>query len=136
MTRPNVASSPVLLFIYGTLKRGHCRAPLLAEQRFLRSVHTKPIYQLIHCGSYPGLVGAGASDATAIEGELWEVSRDCLASLDHEEGVDVGLYQRAAIEIEGLSQRVEGYLYLHDTTLLADCGDCWTLKLERSVRGD
>lgn len=135
VTRHNDASRIAQLFIYGTLKRGHCRAPILAEQRFLRTVQTRPIYRMLNCGTYPGLVATGTGDGKAIQGELWEVDRVCLALLDSEEGVDVGLYKRAAIEVEGHPRRVEGYHYLHDISSLADCGNCWTLEFERGMLG-
>ena len=135
MTHPDDAPGTISLFIYGTLKHGHCRAPMLAGQRFLRSVLSKPIYRLLSCGTYPGLVVGGAGDGVTIEGELWEVDRICLATLDKLEGVDIGLYERAAIEVENHAGRVEGYLYLGDTASLADCGRCWTLEFERSVLG-
>ena len=133
MTQLSASTGSVLLFIYGTLKRGHCRARMLDGQRFIGGVQTKPIYRLVNCGKYPGLIRADTADGRAIEGELWEVDRVCLALLDEEEGVDVELYQRVAVEIEDQPHRVEGYLYLHDQSSLADCGNCWALEFERSV---
>ncbi len=135
MTQSNDVPGAVLLFIYGTLKRGHCRAAMLASQQFLRTVVTEPIYRLVNCGTYPGLVAVGAGDGVAIEGELWEVDRICLAFLDKAEGVDVGLYERVAMEVENQAKRVEGYHYLGDTASLADCGHCWTLDFERRLLG-
>ena len=133
MTQPIDSSEPALLFIYGTLKRGHCRAPLLAGQQFLETTRTSPIYRLFNCGTYPGLVRAEDDDGLAVEGEVWKVDKDCLALLDEEEGVDVGLYERAAVELQGGPRHVQGYLYPHDVGTLTDCGNCWTLKLERNT---
>jgi len=129
------APDPLVLFIYGTLKRGHCRAPMMAGQRFLQTARTEPIYRLVNCGVFPGLVPAETGGGLAVEGELWEVEPDCLARLDKEEGLDVGLYQRAAVAVADSTRRVEGYLYLRDTSTLADCGNCWTLEFERRVLG-
>ncbi len=136
MTQLNDVPTPVVLFIYGTLKRGHCRAPMLARQRFLKTVLSKPIYRLLNCGTYPGLVAVGAGQGIAIEGELWEVDQSCLALLDDVEGVDVGIYDRAPIEVRDHPRPVEGYHYLGDSASLADCGQCWTLEFERSVLGN
>lgn len=135
MTPSNLANDPAWLFFYGTLKRGHCRAPMLAGQQFLRTVRTAPLYRLVNCGSYPGMVLAETGRASAVEGELWQVDRECLALLDREEGVDMGLYQRVPIAMEDPSTPVEGYLYLRDTSSMADCGNCWTLEFERKVLG-
>lgn len=123
------------LFIYGTLKRGHCRAPMLRDQQFLRTARTAPEFRLFNCGTYPGLVPAHGGGGVAVEGELWVVDRACLARLDMEEGLDVGLYQRSAIQIPGVKQDVECYFYLQDVGSLQECGNCWTLDFERSVLG-
>ena len=136
MNRPEGTDAPTLLFIYGTLKRGHCRAPVLIRQRCLGAAQTRPIYRLFNCGTYPGLVRAGQDDGLSVEGELWEIDDDCLALLDDEEGIDKGLYERMPIEIEGKHQHADAYLYLHDTKLLADCGGNWSLQFERSVLGE
>lgn len=135
MTPSDLANHPTRLFFYGTLKRGHCRAPMLAGQQFLRAVRTAPIYRLVNCGSYPGMVLAETGRGSAVEGELWQVDGDCLALLDREEGVDVGLYQRAPIAMEDPSPLVEAYFYLRDTSSMADCGNCWTLEFERKMLG-
>ena len=70
MTQLSASTGSVLLFVYGTLKRGHCRARMLDGQRFIGGVQTKPIYRLVNCGKYPGLIRADTADGRAIEGEL------------------------------------------------------------------
>lgn len=135
MNPSDKTTRPALVFIYGTLKRGHCRAAMLAGQRFLGTARTAPNYRLVNCGTYPGLVPAAPGLGIAVLGEVWEVDRDCLAALDAEEGIDAGLYQRAGIDLEGHWPHVEGYLYLRDTTTLHECGNCWTLEFEQSVLG-
>ncbi len=114
-----------MLFVYGTLKRGHCREHLLAGQRLLGSTRTTNHYRLYNCGSYPGLVDA-PGNGLAIQGELWEVDANCLRQLDLVEEIDAGLYSRRGIEVESLIEgSVQAYYYEGPITGLADCGDCW-----------
>lgn len=112
-----------LLFVYGTLKRGFCRAGFLAGQKFLGEVQTEPLYRMYNCGSYPGL--RAESPGLAIQGELWEVDAECLMRLDVEEGVDEELYERRAIQLSPHREDVEAYFYLRSVAGMPDCGDCW-----------
>jgi gamma-glutamylcyclotransferase (GGCT)/AIG2-like uncharacterized protein YtfP len=122
----NAAGTMTRLFIYGTLKRGHGRAGLLADQHYLGEARTRPRYRLYRVDQYPGLVHA--EKGVAVEGELWDVKVECLAELDRVEAVDAGLYRRETIELEagGQQQPVEAYFYLHPVEGLEDCGRCWT----------
>lgn len=112
-----------LLFVYGTLKRGHCRELFLAGQTFLGEVQTEPLYRMYNCGSYPGL--REESPGAAIQGELWEVDSECLQRLDAEEGVGEGLYERRSIQLSRHRAGVEAYFYLRSVAGMPDCGDCW-----------
>lgn len=113
------------IFVYGTLKRGHCRAHFLNGQQFLGFAQSAPNYRMVNCGEYPGLIPA--TDGLSIEGELWEVDATCLAALDREECLDVGLYARRTIELRSPHETmsVEAYYYLGDTRGMPDCGCCW-----------
>lgn len=116
-----------LLFVYGTLKHGDVRAPLLDGQRFGGQASTAPLYKLYNTGEYPALVEASPLGIAglAIHGELWGVDAMCLARLDEEEGVDEGLYARRIVELAGEPRQAHGYLYLLPTDGMQDCGDCW-----------
>ena len=111
------------LFVYGTLKRGHCRAFVLDGQTFLRQARTQPRYRLHDVGPYPALVEAKAA-GTAIEGELWQIDDALIEKLDDIEGVDVNLFVRRAIEVEGEND-VVAYFYCRDVTSLPDPGPRW-----------
>lgn len=113
------------VFVYGTLKRGHCRAHFLNEQIFLGAARTEPLYRMVNCGEYPGLLAV--SEGRAIEGELWDVDHQCLQQLDREECIDVGLYARRSIKLAPphAESTAEAYFYLGDTRGLADCGTSW-----------
>ena len=113
-----------LLFVYGTLKRGFCRAQFLAGQRFLQEVLTEPSYRIYNCGTYPGL--KEDPSGMPIHGELWEVDADCLKRLDVEEGVSEQLYSRRAIHLNPAVPGVEAYFYLPAVGGMPDCGSRWT----------
>ena len=104
-----------LIFVYGTLKRGFCRAHLLTGQQFLGEARTQPLYRMFNCGTYPGLKLV-PKDGLPIVGELWSVDSECLARLDREEGVAEGLYRRQLID-DGGRRAVEG---AHRGQLLAE----------------
>lgn len=123
-----------VLFIYGTLKRGRCRADALAGQTFLGEARThRDAYLLLDCGDYPGLVEAQHA-AAPVEGELWRVDDDCLARLDEIEGVDAGLFARRAVRLRDLADLAEppppdaapqAYFYTGDTDGKRTCGPRW-----------
>lgn len=130
------------IFIYGTLKRGECRAGLLRDQRFLGVVRTAARYRLYDTGSYPVLVevdaaGGEAGEGRPIEGELWQVDDECLAKLDEVECVP-DLYQRGAIELQVSSRAgvgseedvsvvgAQAYFFQGSVAGLRDCGACWS----------
>ncbi len=61
-------SRPGALFVYGTLKAGFCRAPILEAYQPLQIEPASVQGRLVDLGAYPGLVQGGSS---AVVGELW-----------------------------------------------------------------
>ena len=116
-----------LVFVYGTLMRGDVRAASLADQQFVGEAVTTPRYRLLNCGDYPGLIEVPA-DGEAIEGEVYDVSPECLQRLDRIEAVDEGLYERRPIILNEpfAGRAVEAYFYLLSTEGLPDCGPRWS----------
>ena len=113
------------IFVYGTLKRGQCRAHVLTGQRFVRTVATAATYRMYDTGSYPALVEA--DDGIAIEGELWEVDQRCLQQLDSIEGTP-DLYQRRPVVFSDPSiDDAQTYIYCQSVTGLVDCGSRWPI---------
>jgi len=116
------------LFVYGTLKRGYCRAHALAGQRFLGTARTTSKYRLYDCGDYPGLVrAADGKRGRSIVGELWNIDESCLPVLDEMEGVSAGLYERAAVHLQPPhdGEYVVSYFYRRSVQGLRDCGSHW-----------
>lgn len=113
------------IFVYGTLKRGHCRHQFLANERYLGEFRTAPRYRMFNVGTYPGLI-EDVENGRSIVGELYDVSPESLERLDVVEAVDEGEYVRQPIILETSdSEPVEAYFYLFPVDHLHDCGDCW-----------
>ncbi|MEO1996787.1 MAG: gamma-glutamylcyclotransferase family protein, partial [Planctomycetaceae bacterium] len=98
MTIESASNLTMRLFVYGTLKRGRSRAHYLRGATLLGRAVTRPLYRLVACGDYPGLVPW--QPGTPIQGELWEVTQQCLQILDQVEGVPSNLYQRAEVQLQ------------------------------------
>lgn len=111
-------------FAYGTLKRGHARHAFLRAESFLADVRSRPRYQLIDLGAYPGLLRDGQ---TSVRGELYDVSEACLERLDEVEAVDDGLYERGHIELIENEFAVDAvtYFYSDPPSNRVDAGDVW-----------
>jgi len=96
------------LFVYGTLKRGGSRHWIIENLPFLGRAKAKG-FVLYDLGPYPAMVpGAGL-----VYGEVYEVSKEVLQSLDWVEGVPV-LYRRKLIEVvfeDGFSLKAWAYIY-------------------------
>jgi gamma-glutamylaminecyclotransferase len=120
------ALSKTILFLYGTLKRGHKNHYLLSGQRSLGEAATEPRYRLYDLGPYPGLV-EGAASGLAVTGELWEVDAVCLANLDEFEGVPA-LYVREQVAMQGVAGPVQTYLYNRAIPSGTRSGSSWPLK--------
>jgi gamma-glutamylcyclotransferase (GGCT)/AIG2-like uncharacterized protein YtfP len=100
---------PFTLFVYGTLMRGGSRQVVLAGQRFLGEVWTRPCYALYDLGDYPGLVRR-ERDGRSIGGELYEVAGGLVARLDRIEGAP-RLFRLEPVLIEGHAGPVLAYFY-------------------------
>jgi gamma-glutamylcyclotransferase (GGCT)/AIG2-like uncharacterized protein YtfP len=72
----------MILFVYGSLKRGARHHDELSAARFLDNARTAPRYALSSHGEYPALV----QGADVVSGELYEVTPELLRRLDEFEG--------------------------------------------------
>ncbi len=90
--------SPVLVFVYGSLKRGFRHHDVLGQAVFLRELRTAPGFRLVRYGQYPALVPAPDAPGS-VAGELYQVDSGDLPRLDKFEDVP-DLYQRDSILLE------------------------------------
>lgn len=118
-----------MLFVYGTLKRGHCRSSLLSSQKFISNIKTESNYKIFNCGGFPGLV---SNQEGCVEGELWEVSEDYIEYLDHVEGSPY-LYKLEPVKVSSVVpvDNVFSYFWQKSIVGLDDCGPIWTTEGER-----
>ena len=134
-TNPS-SESLQLVFVYGTLKHGHQRNYVLADQTFIGPATTVADYRMYDLGSYPGLIEVEPGSGDQIQGEIYRVDLTCLRQLDQIEAVDQGLYERREIRFEPsletldlplkpLDGSVLAYFYLNDIDGCNNCGACW-----------
>jgi gamma-glutamylcyclotransferase (GGCT)/AIG2-like uncharacterized protein YtfP len=130
-----------LLFVYGTLKKGHTRHKVIGDQRYLGTAVLKPNHKMIYLGGFPALVPALTGEGSKVRGELYEVDDNCLVEADKVEGVDHGLFKRDPLEIESHvpmmlptqqttfnkleKGEVQGYVYAREYGNARDCGVFW-----------
>lgn len=84
-----------LLFVYGSLKRGHANHEQLAGAAFLGRAQTAPGYTLYRVGVYPGLAPGGQG---VVVGELYGVAPEAFRRLDEFEGCP-WLYERGRVQL-------------------------------------
>jgi gamma-glutamylaminecyclotransferase len=94
-----------ILFVYGTLLSSEPSHALLADARALGPATTAPSFHLFDLGAYPALVAGGA---TAVVGELYELTARTLAAIDVHEGAPL-LFKRRRIALAD-AREVEAYL--------------------------
>lgn len=115
----------MLIFVYGTLKRGHRLHGHLAGSSFIGDGVTQPLYRLFRIGWFPGLVEHDAG--LCVHGELWDATKATLDVLDEVEGVSEGLFERRPVQLAAPFDRadIESYFFSGDVTDAEDGGDCW-----------
>lgn len=71
----------LLLFVYGTLKRGQRNHPILLGEKYLGDAITSPNYTLVDLGDYPGMIEKPFG-GLAVRGEIFEIPSELLIELD------------------------------------------------------
>ena len=113
----NLTSSEVyLVFVYGSLKRGFELHEYVADQRFIGVAKTVRAYELYDCGSYPAMVRSDR-DGSAVAGEVYEVTPQCLAVLDEVEGVSLNLYLPEKVKLQRPFDRFSVLAYIYQQSV-------------------
>lgn len=114
------------VFIYGTLKTDQRRNFYLTRKhaRLLGNAATAPKYRLMRplLADYPCLL-EDAKRGVAVEGELWEVSDECLTDLDAVEGVP-HLFVRKPVTLDN-GEQVEAYFIRERPWIAWNIGTKW-----------
>ncbi len=88
-----------LLFVYGTLKKGHVRQKHLMDQRYLGVAVLEPAFKMVVLGGFPALVPIKDEEVgSCVRGELYEVDEACLQEVDKVEGTSRGLFARKTVK--------------------------------------
>lgn len=88
----------IRVFVYGSLKQGHCNHPALESAKFLGRCFLEGTYTMVDLGWYPAVVDHGARDTNSrIFGEVYLVDEDTLYTLDCIEG-HPSFYKRQKVE--------------------------------------
>jgi gamma-glutamylaminecyclotransferase len=116
----------MLIFVYGTLKRGGSNHEWMQGQQFVTEAATTPDFLLYDLGGYPGMIRV-TSGGLSILGEIWEVDEPGLSELDELEDLDGKEYAREKIPLLSPHEdwQVEGYRYLKDISSRPPMGDHW-----------
>ena len=102
-------SPTILLFAYGSLMHGELHESYLTASFRVGLARTVAGYRLVELGQFPALIVGGDLQ---IEGELYEISRECLHKIDElkENG---RLFVRRTIELAD-GRQAEAYLMDED----------------------
>jgi gamma-glutamylaminecyclotransferase len=103
---------PILLFVYGTLRRGGKNHFYLAKTSFQGNAETYPEYTLGMTDEYLILQEGGRC---CVSGEVYSVPPHVLSQLDNLESTSTGLFtrRRVALKEPFIDQVVYTYIYTH-----------------------
>lgn len=96
-----------MVFVYGTLMKGHCNDHYLREERYI-GIGKLRHYEMYHVASYPGII---ESEGESVVGELYEIDEKLLKTLDQLE-VEGDLYIRKRLPIVLDCQEIEAEVYV------------------------
>ena len=110
------------IFVYGSLRKGMTQHAKLSDAPFLGHAVTHPEFTLFDSGAWPAAVRGGA---TAIVGELYQVTNEKISEIDHYER-HPDFFSRQKIV---LASQLEAWMwiYISDLSLewIAIQDGCW-----------
>jgi gamma-glutamylcyclotransferase (GGCT)/AIG2-like uncharacterized protein YtfP len=101
----------MLVFVYGTLKRGERNHSFLRNATFVSDARTVDRFSLLDLGSFPAMVRHPAE--TQVSGEIYQIDANILERLDRLEGVPT-LYDMHRIRVTELDsgEEIDVMVYL------------------------
>lgn len=108
----------MLLFVFGTMKKGHKHHFFLKGAKLQGEVETEPRY-LLYEGDYVFLVCS--KQGRCIQGELYDVSQDIIDKIDQ---ASKGKFHKEKIKVKG-KEEVFAYVYKESVIQYLDCGTSW-----------
>ena len=110
-----------LVFVYGTLRKGHCNHHLLKDSCCYGVGSSEACFAMYLKNGYPYVTSS--EYRYPIVGELYSVDDDILAALDKFEG-HPRHYERREIPVVMGKDRYNAWIYLRDPPgVLMPCGD-------------
>ena len=113
-----------LVFIYGTLKRGHGNHCVISDGVFVGQAVTESRFGLYTSG-IPFMTDAGlcryGDEPTCIHGEVWQVGDDVMATLDKLEGHPSAYRRRPiGVQVNGGFITAEAYIWPHQPPIISE----------------
>ena len=108
MEQPKDYPKPIIVFVYGSLKRGLYNYSLLSESNFISKGETLDRYGMLDIGSFPGL--NKEANVSTIKGELFEVTEEVFQTLDRLEGYPT-FYTREMIQVDLGDATISAWCY-------------------------
>jgi gamma-glutamylaminecyclotransferase len=110
-----------LIFVYGTLRKGHCNHHLLKDASCYGVGSSEACFAMYLKNGYPYITSS--ESRYPIVGELYSVDDDTLAQLDKFEG-HPRYYERREIAVIVGEDRYNAWMYFRDPPgVLMQCGD-------------
>jgi gamma-glutamylcyclotransferase (GGCT)/AIG2-like uncharacterized protein YtfP len=103
----------LLLFVYGTLKRGEKNHHAMEDAIYLGDIQTSPDYLLVDLGPYPGMVEK-QQEGFSVQGELFEIPYKLKIELDKIEDAPF-LFN---LELITLADGSKAFAYLYKQSIL------------------
>lgn len=105
--------SKIILFVYGTLKKGQNAHDLLRTSKYYGTAYTAPKYKLYSCGLFPAMKEDQLGNS--IFGEIYGIDEITKRRLDIYEGADEGFYNFKKVDLQKII--LETYDKLPDSAI-------------------
>lgn len=118
-----VIGESVVVFVYGSLKKGYKQHAMIGQGKFLETVETAPNYLLYDLGPYPGMIEVHKGEGRKIEGEIYRLTPEEYKNLNKH--VPYGFKNRE-IEVIGVDlPQIIALIYKQGIDRFPDCGTSW-----------